>query len=482
MPSLVQISDLHRSKAEPIDNDTLLASIVADLDRFSAANEAPEALIVSGDLVQGAALGTSEFTREMKAQYEVAFDFIDRLCNEIVQGDRSKVVVVPGNHDVCWNTSLASMTLVAAEEYPDNLKQELARSRSPYRWSWKNQKLYRVTSEETYARRIDPYWEAVEGFYEGVDLPLPIDRRRGYHLFSLFAGRALVAGFESTHRNDHLRYEAELLTGVASRVALHLRNQGLAPDLLLAVWHHSVHGAPSQEDYLNIEAIKEMAGLGFQMGFHGHQHLAENTDLSVGVSGGASMCLVSGGSLCADWQDLPRGVNRQYNIVAFDQRLERGTLHVREMVEGNQFSAKSGGRFMGGSVPLAWSARDKTPGAKRPSDDAIATLTVAVEEANRKRLPTPATLELMALRPARGTYPRVVALKGLQISSNWPEIIREFDPPSTADEAIAVAEAAFQSGDTDTLGRILNGEFLPVAVRGDFTTRLDYLKFRGTKK
>lgn len=483
MPTLVQISDLHRSHVEPIDNDTLLASVISDIDRFAAANEAPEALIISGDLVQGAKLGSPSFAEDMKAQYDVAFEFIDRLCVEIVSGDRSKVVVVPGNHDVCWNTSKASMEQVPTRDYPKDLKRELSSRDSPYRWSWTERKLYRVADEGLYASRIGAYWDAFETFYNGVGLPLPVDRRRGHHLFNLFGDRALVAAFETTHRNDHLRYEAQLSTGSASKVALHIRAQRLKPELLLAVWHHSVHGAPSQEDYLNIEAIKEMAGLGFQVGFHGHQHHAENTDLSVGTGGGGTMCLISGGSLCAGWQDLPRGVNRQYNIVAFDEDLGAGTLFVREMVEGNQFAARTSGRFLGGSVPLKWSSRALAAAPSKPAHEArLREITVAVEEANKKHVSTEETGALLELQPASGTYPRLVLMRALQIDRNWPKILGEFAPPTTSEEAVTVAEAAYQTQDFDTLSLVLSGGLLPADVRGDFIARRDFLQLRKGKK
>ncbi len=84
MPTLLHISDLHRSPDEPIDNDTLLAAITADLDRFAMVHEAPEALVVSGDLVQGVKLGSNDFDREMGRQYETAFDFVRRLCDEVL--------------------------------------------------------------------------------------------------------------------------------------------------------------------------------------------------------------------------------------------------------------------------------------------------------------------------------------------------------------------------------------------------------------
>jgi Calcineurin-like phosphoesterase len=399
MPTLLHLSDLHRSKADPLDNDTLLASVLNDIDRYALIHERPQALIVSGDLVQGVRLGEQSFDHQMRQQYADAFDLIGRLCDTLLNGDRSVVVIVPGNHDICWNTSASSVEPVTSDRYPTQLKSALIARDGQLRWSWDEQRLYRVSDEEVYKRRLGAYWDAAEKFYSGVNLPLPIDRTRGFHLFRLFNNTMVVAAFESTHRNDHLRFEAELATGVVSRCNLELRRLELNASLLAAVWHHSIHGPPSRDDYLNIETITEMAGLGFQLGFHGHQHLAESTDLSVSIGGGSTMCVVSAGSLCAGWTDLPRGTNRQYNIVRFDADLTSATLHIREMAEGNQFSAMKRGRFIDGEVPLKWSQKLNSAGQpEKPDQRRLTELTITVEEAVRRKLATPSTTELLSPR------------------------------------------------------------------------------------
>jgi hypothetical protein len=479
MPTLIHLSDLHRSKADPLDNDTLLASLLNDIDRVALNHDQPEALLVSGDLIQGVRLGEKDFDHEMRKQYADAFDLIGRLCDSLLGGDRSLVVIVPGNHDICWNTSVLSVEPVHADKYPKGLKAALAARDGQLRWSWDEQRLYRIVDEKAYQRRLAAYWDALEKFYQGVDLPLPIDRERGFHLFQLFNKNMIVAAFESTHRNDHLRFEAEFATGVVSRCSLELRRLKLTAPLLAAVWHHSIHGPPNKDDYLNVETITEMAGLGFQVGFHGHQHLAENTDLSVSIGGGSTMCVISGGSLCAGWNELPRGTNRQYNIVRFVPELTSATLHIREMVEGNQFSAMKRGRFVEGEVPLAWSTKLNSAGKPANVDRIrLNELTTTVEEAVRKRTSTPATLELLALRPLPGTYPRRVLLSALQGSSEWEAIQTNFWPTERSDEALAVAEAAYQLGDLDVLEAVIASGVLLEAHKDDVQVRREMLLMR----
>ena len=79
MFSILHLSDLHRSVTEPISNNTLIASLLADRDRFAIETPAipePDAMIISGDLVSGARLGQPDYRTVLKEQYAVAQDFV----------------------------------------------------------------------------------------------------------------------------------------------------------------------------------------------------------------------------------------------------------------------------------------------------------------------------------------------------------------------------------------------------------------------
>ena len=105
MFTLMHISDLHRSISAPISNNELLSSLVLDRDKCSNEQPSinnPDAIIVSGDLVQGLPIGHIGYPADLERQYEEAFAFLVELANTFVEGDRSKVIVVPGNHDVDW--------------------------------------------------------------------------------------------------------------------------------------------------------------------------------------------------------------------------------------------------------------------------------------------------------------------------------------------------------------------------------------------
>jgi hypothetical protein len=98
-------------------------------------------------------------------------------------GDRSRVVLVPGNHDVDWNTARSSMELVPPGSEPADLATELARHGSPFRWCWKARAVYRVVDRVRYEARLDTFWDFFERFYSGISLPCGVSRSRGFNVF-----------------------------------------------------------------------------------------------------------------------------------------------------------------------------------------------------------------------------------------------------------------------------------------------------------
>ena len=79
MPTLLHISDLHRTSEPRLSNDELLAAIVSDATRWESEGvPQPELIVVSGDLVQGAEAGTPNPDSEIAAQYREAGDFLSR--------------------------------------------------------------------------------------------------------------------------------------------------------------------------------------------------------------------------------------------------------------------------------------------------------------------------------------------------------------------------------------------------------------------
>jgi 3',5'-cyclic AMP phosphodiesterase CpdA len=116
--SVLHISDLHRDPANPIRNGVLLDSLERDRDRYASNEEPrirpPNFIIVSGDIVQGVKHGTPDAEWRLREQYDEALSFLNDLTNRFVAGDKRRVVIVPGNHDVSddnFRQSLAAIDM-----------------------------------------------------------------------------------------------------------------------------------------------------------------------------------------------------------------------------------------------------------------------------------------------------------------------------------------------------------------------------------
>jgi len=383
--SILHISDLHRSPRNPITNDELLSALVSDRERYTHEDPGvppPDAIVVSGDIIQGAPLRTPEHTVFLTEQYAVAEDFLDKLAKRFVDGDRSRIVIVPGNHDVDWNTARQAMSLVSAEDAPKDIAAELFRDYSRYRWNWNTRELYQIVNDEIYAKRLEPFWKFFGHFYAGVPGLLRVECYADANLFSLYDSHIGVAGFNSCHGNDCFAFHGMIRRDAIGRTHLDLTEGGRAFELHMAVWHHSIEGPPYRTDYMDVDLVRAMAGRGFRLGLHGHQHKAQATPQKVFLPDQETMVVVSAGSLCAGANELPPGVNRQYNVIDIAEDFHSVRIHVREMTVGNLFGRASLVAFGGRSfAEFQWEPPKDLAG--RPIDAGAERLRATIEKAER---------------------------------------------------------------------------------------------------
>lgn len=103
--SVLQISDLHRDLRSPIRTDALLTSLDNDCRRYALGDaraiKRPDIIVVNGDIIHGVTAGSPDAAMSIDSQYREAQDFLRHLADRFVGGNRERVVIVPGNHDVC---------------------------------------------------------------------------------------------------------------------------------------------------------------------------------------------------------------------------------------------------------------------------------------------------------------------------------------------------------------------------------------------
>lgn len=439
--TVLHISDLHRSPEDPISNDELLSTLEADRAHYTkepVAIPAPDAIVVSGDIIQGVVVGEADYEARLSEQYEVALTFLRELTTRFVDGDISRVIIVPGNHDVDWNTARGAMEPVPEVEYPEQLSPEYVTPRSDYRWNWGDRTLYRIVDRDLYGRRFHAYERFRSEFY-GTAGENTSGEPSHYTLHELFDGRIGVVAFNSCEGNDCFSFQGSIAEEALARAHLDLVDKASQHDLLAGVWHHSVDGPPDRSDYMDVNTVYRLTGKGFRVGFHGHQHRAQASHRYIQLPGTERFALISAGSLCAGSRQLPTGVNRQYNLVELSDSLEEAKVHVREMavstVFGPAMRVDMGGKSF---VGLKWNLStgfEKTVRARIDAD--VMTAETILQGGDPK---TAAEILKHTDWPV-GSYGRDLLLTALDDGKDWSGIVAHFQPPATVQELTTVVKS-----------------------------------------
>ena len=482
MFSILHISDLHRSPRDPISNAELLSALVMDRERY--VNEdppirAPDAVIVSGDIIQGVPLRAPNAAAELANQYSSAEAFLREVANQFVAGDRSRVIVVPGNHDIDWNVARSAMSLVGVEDAPSNLAATLFADESQYRWNWKTRELYRISDDARYASRLDAYWEFHDRFYAGVGGLLRVSRGAEANLFSLCDGRIGVAAFNSCHGNDCFAFHGRIPGHVVAQANMDLFAAPNSFDLHVAVWHHSIEGPPYRTDYMDVETVRAMIGRGFRLGLYGHQHRAQAAPHQVHLPDRETMAVVSAGSLCAGAEELPPGQHRQYNVVEVADDFRSARVHVRTMTAGNLFGRTPLMSFGGKSYAgLEWELPPDLGG--RRATAAVARVRAAVQNAEAQLRGGDAVgciQTLRAHRPRLDDYGRRLLLEAATASLDWQFVLELTEPPTSIQDLVTRVSAFVATGDREgglaaleNFARALN---LDAATERELPARVD---------
>lgn len=447
----MHLSDLHRSPAYPISNDELISTLIADRERHAREDPKiafPDALIISGDLVQGVPLGTADSDGILSSQYKVAFDFLAELTDRFVGGDRSRVIIVPGNHDVDWNMARRSMAEVPPAEWPSELGTALTTPGTRMRWSWTERKLYRIADEATYEARLLHYRRTMHRFYEHTTMPVLLDPSGDWSFCELWGGRVAVVAFNSCFDNDMFRLAASIPEEAVARSHIWLHDRG-PYELQIAVWHHNISGPPERSDYLDVATVHKLIGKGFRLGLHGHQHRSEAVPHYIHLPEVEVMAVASAGSLCAGGLALPAGVNRQYNMIELDDDLCGARIHVREMAVATVFGPSRMPALGGRSYAVfSWPGPSDALGRKVPV--AARRRTAAIEAAEQffHSHDDDGTLRILGdIDLPIGSYERQLYLNAAERARSWRAIVVTLPQPTSSAELTLLTRALVELGD-----------------------------------
>ena len=321
-------------------------------------------------MVQGADADDTEADTIISEQYDEAKELLTQLAAEFVDADRSRIIVVPGNHDVHWERSKKSMTPV--ENCPPNIATEYLSSNSKFRWDWKHRQAYEVSDGEMYESRLEHFRKFQAEFYSGLE-PNPLYQTKDIVFTDHSTLDLAIVGFASWYGNDCFCGEGQI-----NSESISLSQQLIdASDasVRVAVWHHSVEGGPRATDYMDRRVVQRLIDCGFNVGMHGHQHYPGAIWSEIRVPDIASMAIVSAGSFAVGDDQLPMGESRQFNVVDINPENQTVLVHVRAMSPAGNFGRSyrddlGGGSFFQLDLPDSIS-RPLRPSAIRIIDDAL---------------------------------------------------------------------------------------------------------------
>jgi hypothetical protein len=453
--SILQISDLHRDPVNPIRNAPLIESLENDRRRYTTADPAlqsPDLIFVTGDIIQGVAPGTADPAAALRTQYAEALDFLGRLTDSFVGGDRNRVVIIPGNHDISACHTMESVRRVdIAIGSKRELVQQFFKPHSPLRWSWPDFELYEIVDQDKYARRLEAFAEFYGEFYRG-SRSYGLNPSRQYDIFDFPAFNIIVAAFSSCFNNDILNPPGAIDPNCVANVGKALRNPALADRVRVAVWHHNTEGVPMQSDYMDPDMLQHLIDGGFSLGFHGHQHRPQFLDTRFKYGGDRQITVISAGTLCGS---ASFRFGRAYNLIELDVDGRKGRLHLREMQNDNLDFPIWGRR----SLPpdsgdfLAFNFDPPPPPLVRLNDD-TSSLLRAQELYDSGDYPG-ATNILRGLAATDGVARRIL-VESLQSIPDRPSLIDLCDPPQSATEAIYLMDALWTEGRKERLRAMLD--------------------------
>jgi predicted phosphodiesterase len=339
--NILQISDLHRSRANQVRTPALLDSISTDLLYQIHEVERIDIIAVCGDIVQGVRSADIARVSEIDTQYAEASDFLVQLCDKFVEGDRERVVIVPGNHDVSWPHSeksmrLKSMNLESGERklFIQGLIREMRAPEYMTRWSWDELCFMEIQEQSVYTERMEQFRQFYNSFYNDLrTYSATPDSQFSIHDYPKL--NITVLGLNSCDSLDHCNPIGRFNPDALAKSLTELKKPLYNPRVKIAVLHHGLYGPPYQSDYLDPLSMQNLIVNRFSIGLHGHQHVPDFV-AELGRFGHDSKMLVIGtGTLCGTPETLPPGQMRNYNLISIDIDKENVSLYPREMKQSN---------------------------------------------------------------------------------------------------------------------------------------------------
>jgi small GTP-binding protein len=332
---ILHLSDLHVGGED--DPLSLFQPLAADLEdpRGGLGVERLDYLVISGDTTQRAA----------PAEFEKARAFVSRIIEHFGL-TAERCIVVPGNHDLDWDT----------EVYSWKKKRQVEVERLKAGTFLEAGDGYNIRDDARYPERFKNF---SQHFYHPLTQKLYPLAPQEQCIPSLFSEHRLqfLAMNSAWEIDEYFRERSSILEQALARglaLAEEQRREALGPQprvLRLAVWHHPITGNEKIQDTAFVE---RMLQADVRVCLHGHVH-EDRAEMVNYLHPERRLHVMGAGSFGAPMHHRPESVPRLYNVLEVQRDLRRLRVHTRAM-------PKQGGAWGAWAV---WPGDNERPGDKR---------------------------------------------------------------------------------------------------------------------
>lgn len=455
MPTILHISDLHRDPDSELTTDTLIESLRHDRDRYLAEGiSSPDLVVVSGDLVLGVKDNDDAGARELQRQYDEAAGFLAKLADQMLSGDRTRIVLVPGNHDVSHSHVLRATETVQVPTDAFKRREvakELRRPISLFRWDSAEFAIRKILDRPMYARRLEPFASFYSAFYGGAR-QFSLEDADQCELFDFPELGISIVGLSSCSENDLFNRAGRIHPNCVAAASQQVSSLLSAGRVAIAVWHHNLAGGPKDSDYLDPEFLQSLMDGGFTLGLHGHQHRPQYIEHRFTADKRRGLAVVSAGTLCGGPATLPSGRMPSYNLIEIDPASSTSRLHVRDMKNSNFATPVWGAAYVNEFGGSSFSFEIAVPKAT------VSILALISEATALLRAGEPQKAYESVLHYPTDQLARRVAVEALERLENWQEMVTFCTPPQSPTEAIQLMNALYEMGNRTELRAVLLSE------------------------
>jgi len=304
---ILHISDMHIKNIDQV----IKYRLQIETDLINELNiKKLEYLIISGDIADNS----------IEDEYIAAFDLVNGLVKRFGL-DSSRVVIVPGNHDLNWDLSEKSYVFIP--------KRKLSSTYEKDKFISAGEAGGLIRDDSLYKNRFNTFSKYFyKKIYINQEYPKSYDDQAIIHEHP--QDKILFLALNSSWQIDHhFKKRASINMNSLSKSLNCIQNEKYKDWVKMCVWHHPIFG----REMMNDEFMQLLSIHGFKVCLHGHIH--ESIEGFYNYDAKRKIHVIGGGTFGAPTNEQIPGIPLQYNLLSFDSSENEFTVYTRKKDKPN---------------------------------------------------------------------------------------------------------------------------------------------------